>query len=78
MIGQILLVENDPIITQVTIDLLKFDCHTVISASNGSEGLELFSAGQFDVIITDVKMPGIGGIDLLRTIKASEDRKSVV
>jgi len=39
MTGQILIVENDPMIVQVSKDLLRFDGHNVILAKDGMEGL---------------------------------------
>lgn len=78
MNGQILLVENDPMIVQVARDLLRFDGHTVISANDGIEGLQLFSAGQFDVVITDVKMPKMNGIELLKSVKSADPTVEVI
>lgn len=78
MTGQILVVENDPIIVQVAKDLLGYDGHTVISAGDGVEGLELFSAGKFDVVLTDVKMPRMDGIELMRQIKAKDPTVEVI
>ena len=78
MTGQILIVENDPMIVQVSRDLLCFDRHTVISAEDGMEGLQLYSAGQFDVVITDVKMPKMDGIELLIAIKSKDPAVEVI
>jgi DNA-binding NtrC family response regulator len=72
MTGQIMIVENDPMIVQLSRDLLRFDGHTGISAKDGMEGLQPFSARQFDVVFTDVKMPKMDGIELLKAIKSKD------
>ncbi|MCL5884760.1 MAG: sigma-54 dependent transcriptional regulator, partial [Deltaproteobacteria bacterium] len=43
--------------------------YEVTAASDGQEGISLFSPETFDVVITDVKMPGLSGIEVLRRIK---------
>lgn len=48
------------------LDLENIDCTT---ASSGAKAVELFSHDEFDVVITDVRMPGVSGIDLLRQVK---------
>src|SRR3990172_10376242 len=48
-------------------------------ASDGTEGLAIFSPGKFDLVITDAKMPGISGIEVLRRIgKTSRDTPVLV
>jgi DNA-binding NtrC family response regulator len=43
--------------------------HEVVTAADGIEALEQFKAGRFDVVVTDLKMPKIDGIELLKQIK---------
>src|SRR4030067_637846 len=48
--------------------------YKVEAASDGNEGVALFSQGKFDLVITDLKMPGISGMEVLHRIrKASRD-----
>ncbi|MBF0569678.1 MAG: response regulator [Candidatus Omnitrophica bacterium] len=55
-------------------EVLQSDGHEVITALSGEEGLEVFKANKLDVIISDVKMSGISGIEMLGKIKeASTD-----
>ena len=65
---RILLVDDDfSSITALT-NLLEFnnDLHL---AGNGQEALDVFRAGQYDVVVTDIKMPKMNGLDLLREIR---------
>jgi len=69
MAAKILLVDDDKSGREVALfNLLKVGYETV-SAESGSEALSLFSGGDFDIVITDVRMPGLSGIELLRRIR---------
>jgi len=43
--------------------------HEVVTAGDGAEALERLAAGGFDVVVTDLKMPNVDGLELLRRIK---------
>jgi DNA-binding response OmpR family regulator len=43
--------------------------HIVKEAANGEEAIEYVSSQEFDVVLTDIRMPGIDGVELLRRIK---------
>jgi DNA-binding NtrC family response regulator len=43
--------------------------HNVITAKSGEEALDTMAESSFDIVITDLRMTGISGIDLLREIK---------
>lgn len=44
--------------------------HTVVEAREGDEGIRLCKAGRFDVVITDLIMPGKEGLETIRELKA--------
>jgi two-component system response regulator HydG len=50
----------------------------VITASGGAEALAAVRSGQVDVVLTDLMMPGMGGVDLLDAIKAAQPEVEVV
>ena len=67
--ARILVVDDDEGVRGVTVDLLEAAGHEVRDASSGEEGLALADAHRFDLVLTDVVMPGMGGrrlADLLR------------
>ncbi len=66
MKGRILLVEDDETFRGVLQTILEDDGHEVHTASDGSAGLHLLRRESFDLIISDLKMPGLGGLELLR------------
>jgi two-component system, OmpR family, KDP operon response regulator KdpE len=50
----------------------------VVEASRGEEALQMLRAGAFDVVLLDVNMPGIGGIETLRRIRAFAPRLPIL
>jgi PAS domain S-box-containing protein len=62
----ILLVEDDVLIRLNTSDMLQELGHTVTEAGNGHEALALATEGNFDVLFTDVGLPGMSGIELAK------------
>ncbi|MBN1169393.1 response regulator [Candidatus Micrarchaeota archaeon] len=52
--------------------------HKCKTAKNGQEGLEMFKAGNFDVVITDLDMPIMDGMKLLATIKKERPSTRVI
>lgn len=65
---KVIIVEDEDFIRKglvYTIDWLSMDCIVVADAENGREGLEKIIEHQPDVVITDIKMPVMNGIDML-------------
>ncbi len=65
----ILVVEDDELMRSFLTTILREDGYRVTEAGNGKEGLERFLAGAYDLVITDLRMPGLSGLDLLLTGK---------
>jgi signal transduction histidine kinase len=65
----ILLVDDEPGIRKVLYITLSHAGFTVWTARDGDDGWHLFKEKHPDIVITDIKMPGIDGIDLLKQIK---------
>lgn len=59
-------------------DLLERHGHRVRSAANGRIGLDVASAARFDLIVTDVFMPEMDGIELLRGLRARGNTAPVI
>jgi two-component system cell cycle sensor histidine kinase/response regulator CckA len=66
---RILLVDDQQGVRQAIRLLLQVDNHEVTEATSGSEALELFGAGGFDLVVTDYDMPGMQGNELALSIK---------
>ena len=65
-----ILVADDEKIKRVTLAQdMESQGHEVVMAADGAEALEKLLADQFDVVVTDLKMPKLDGIELLKRIK---------
>ena len=62
----VLVVDDDPSILSLVKEQLSSYEYLPILAASGEEALEIASETQIDLLLTDVKMPGINGIDLVR------------
>jgi len=69
---RILLVEDDPIGQKVTAKQLKRACIAFDIASNGQQALELWRKGDYQVILTDLRMPVMDGITLTKRVREQE------
>ena len=66
---RVLYVEDDDLIREELAETLEFDVKELITATNGEEGLEKFKKYNPDIVITDIKMPKMNGLDMSREIK---------
>jgi len=67
--GSILVVDDEPSMRQLLAGVLEGEGHTVATAADGAEALAAVEGTQFDLVIQDLKMPGMSGIELLQRIK---------
>jgi EAL domain-containing protein (putative c-di-GMP-specific phosphodiesterase class I) len=68
-IGRILVVDDDPKILQIFSRALESVGHTVTSAPSGEAAVEQIKMRRFDVVLSDIAMPGMGGLELLRQVR---------
>lgn len=66
---RILIVDDEKIKRVTLADDLIAQGHEVVTASDGAEALQRLESGRFDVVVTDMKMPKLDGIELLKRIK---------
>jgi two-component system cell cycle response regulator CpdR len=65
---RILYVEDNPIVREVTAELLAQDERQIVACATAEEALKEFATDPFDVVITDVSLPVMSGIELARSI----------
>ena len=71
--AHILLVEDSPEVSLTVREILASAGHTVEEAASGKEGLKRLRAGKFDAIVSDIWMPEMDGIALLKEIRGAGD-----
>jgi len=65
----VLLVEDDDDNRELMIEVLESAGYEVLSASSGRDGLRALAERSVDVVVTDVGMPGMGGLEVARAAK---------
>ncbi|MGH9758727.1 MAG: response regulator transcription factor [Candidatus Acidiferrales bacterium] len=71
--GIILVVDDEPQIRRVMRTALSAEGYTVVEARSGEEAIELFHSERADLILLDMNMPGIGGLETCREIRKSSE-----
>jgi two-component system response regulator PilR (NtrC family) len=67
--GKILVVDDERSMREILEIFLKSEGYNVSAANNGESALETMKHDHFDLIITDMKMPKVGGLELLKNVK---------
>jgi two-component system, OmpR family, response regulator len=75
---RILIVEDEEKIARVLELELTYEGYEVEKALDGLVGFQLFQQGEWDLILLDVMLPGISGIELLRRIRSSDPNTPVI
>ena len=74
----ILLIEDEKI-TRITLtDTLRDEGYSVTACKSGKEGLDAFRSGGFDVVITDLRLPAMSGIDILKHVRSEAPECKVI
>jgi DNA-binding NtrC family response regulator len=73
----ILIVDDDAVIRGLLFDLLseQYECNT---ASTAEEALTFLEFENYDVVVTDIAMPGLDGIDLLKRVQQKNPKTPVI
>src|SRR5918998_5576706 len=75
---RVLVVDDDSVLRKLITDQvgrMGFDSHP---ASSGEEALDTLSKSDFDVVLLDIRMPGLSGLEALREIRKMEDPPEVI
>ncbi|MCK4534889.1 MAG: response regulator, partial [Syntrophobacterales bacterium] len=76
--SKLLLIDDEKAIVRVLSISLKSDGYDVITAYGGEEGLNMFRRESPDIVLTDIKMPGVDGIEVLKRIKDLDPDTEVI
>ncbi len=74
----ILVIEDDRKMRDGLVEILKDEGYKVESAENGQSGLDKLKKKDFDIVLTDLMMPVVGGMEVLREIKRTKPKTSVI
>jgi len=76
--ARILLIEDDASLASNLCDVLKEDGFKVTVCNRGDEGLRHANNHECDVVLTDLRLPGLGGLELVRQLHETQPRLPVV
>jgi len=76
MAAKLLFIDDEEIVLRSCRRVFAKEDVTIETAGSGEEGLAKARSADFDVVVTDLKMPGLSGVDVLRTLR--KERPSVV
>lgn len=78
MSPKILIVDDEPDVLEKLETIVSSEGFEVVKASSGKDAVERFETGCFDLVITDMKMPGLSGMDVLRQVKRIDKDVGVI
>ncbi|MBI5923553.1 MAG: response regulator [Betaproteobacteria bacterium] len=78
VVRKILVVDDDPVVSKSINRVLASKGYAVISAHDGEEALNKLNTEKYDLVFTDIKMPGISGLEVAERVKASQPWLPVV
>jgi two-component system response regulator FlrC len=76
--ASVLVVDDEPAMRLLVTSVLKDEGHDVTAAASGEEALQLAARRHFHLIITDLKMPGISGLDVLEAVRRDDPETAVI
>ena len=75
---KILVVDDEPSICELLKEFITILGYQVFTACNGEEAVSRFEEKRPDIVLLDIKMPGMSGIDVLRKIKEHDSHVKVI
>jgi two-component system, OmpR family, alkaline phosphatase synthesis response regulator PhoP len=73
----ILVIEDEQAVRESLVDLLNAEGFTTIEANHGEQGLQLAKTIQPDLILCDIKIPGINGYEVLKALKTQPETATI-
>ncbi|HSB58537.1 MAG TPA: response regulator [Methyloceanibacter sp.] len=77
-IRKILVVDDDPVVGKSIDRVLSGKGYAVINAANAEEAMGKLRSGEYDAVFTDIRMPGLDGVELAEQVKAKQPWTPVV
>jgi len=75
---RMLYVEDNALVREITCDLLAGDIREIVAVASGEEAIGIFEAGRFDVVVTDVSLPAMSGLELMRHIQEAAPSMPII
>lgn len=76
--SRILLVDDNHVVRDMLVDLVGSLGYRADAAGSGAEALALFDRGQYDIVLTDLVMPGMSGWEVLAAVRQRDPRMPII
>lgn len=73
----VLIIEDDTVLAKMYSQKLLSVGYTVLNAGDGEEGYKLATTNNVDLVLTDIMLPRVSGVDFIQKIKASKKYKNI-
>jgi len=77
-VKKILVVDNNEMLCRISCDILRAEGYHAVPVVNAAEALEAFEREDFDLVVTDVGMPGMSGLQLAQSIRSKKPAFPVI
>jgi DNA-binding NtrC family response regulator len=77
-VANVLVIDDDPAVRLTMEVVLKRGSHSVVLTDNGRKGLRLLQTGQFDLLIVDLFMPDMDGLEIVAQVKKSSPELPII
>jgi len=74
----VLYVEDDAVLRKGVVEYLKLIFDDVDAAKNGAVGLELYEKKSYDIVITDIQMPKMNGLEMIKNIRLKNEKQEII
>ena len=76
--ARILVIDDDPVILEVITKILKTHGHEVIASPNGTSGIKQLETNSFDLVLTDLMMPDVDGLEVLNHVVSKSPKTKCI
>ncbi|TNF52976.1 response regulator [bacterium] len=76
--GNVLVVDDEPVVLKSCERILTSEGYSVKTASNGQDAIDILQKEDYDLVITDLKMPEVDGIDLIKWVRGSKPQTGMI
>jgi len=74
----VLFVDDNEVLCRLTCDILRLEGYRAVPAYNAAEALKVFDEEDFDIVVTDMRMQGMNGLELAREIHNKNPQLPVI
>ena len=77
-VAHILVIDDDELVAKTIVALLESASHTVEVATDGRNALKLYRPGAYDLVVTDIFMPEVEGLETIREIRRIDRKVPII